>query len=211
MQKANIELPTSFKLNFVPGNNFCPEVGLYLKPVYIKIGSVEISFCDPELIVSKINQYINTFEGLKILKFNSHKKQWEIEYGTNRIERILKALNWESKYHFKLCDNLVSIENRLEKYKSNREIERKIGAKKWWAERASYSAQDKFEFAKNNDHDDSDQDYNLNLKWTKFTIALFYDKDKNSIIIEFQNPFCDIDDFTFYYFRQEIINLIRNT
>lgn len=211
MLKAKIELPPPPKLNFETGYKFCPEVGLFSKPVMIKNGSLEITFCDPELIVSKISQYIETFEGLKILKFDQHRKKWEIEYGTNRIERIVKALNWESEYYFKLRDNLVSIENSLEKYKSNRLIERKIGAKKWWAERASYLAQDKFELAKNNDDDEFDHDYNLNLKWTKFTIALFYDKDKNSIIIEFQNPFCDIDDFTFYYFRQEIINLIRNT
>jgi hypothetical protein len=28
--------------------------------------------------------------------------------------------------------------------------------------------------------------------------------------MEFNNPFRDIDDFTFYYFRQEIINILQN-
>jgi hypothetical protein len=208
MRKANIVLPPVLKLNFDSGYKFYPEVGLFSKPDRIKHSSLEISFYDTELIVSKINQYIDTFEGLKILQYEPHQKQWVIEYGTNRIERILKALNWESEYYFKLNDSLTCIENSLEKYKSNRLIERKIGAKKWWAQQATFKAQDKFESTINLDDDD---DYDINLKWTKFTIALFYDKDKNNIIIEFQNPFCDIDDLTFYYFRQEIFKLLQNT
>jgi hypothetical protein len=211
MLKAKIVLPPPPKLNFEIGYKFCPEVGLFLKPAMIKQGSLEISFCDPELIVFKINKYIETFEGLKIIQHDSHKKLWKIEYGTNRLERIIKALNWESIYYSNLgerFDNLVSMEDSIEKYKSNRLIERKIGSKKWWADCATFKAKEKFKSAGNYDDDDN---YDINLKWTKFTIALFYDEDKNKIIIEFHNPFRNIDDKSYYYFRQEIINLLQNT
>jgi len=207
MQKANIILPPPPKLLFEPGIKFCSEVGLFLRPAFIRCGSLEISFCNPELIVAKINQYIDSYEGLSCMKYDSYKKQWEIEYGTNGLARILKALNWETEYHFNLgnrIDNFKNIEYSIEKYKSNKLIERKINTKKWCAQCVTLKAKEKFVSAR----DDDDDDYEIKLKWTKFTIALFYDKDKNNIIIEFQNPFRDTDDLTFYYFRQEILNLL---
>lgn len=114
MQKANIILPPPPKLNFDTGNTFCPEVGLFSKPMHIKYGSVEIPFCDPELIVGKINKYIDSYEGLSCIKYDSHKKLWEIEYSTNGLARILKALNWESEYHFKLGDKFDNFKNMEE-------------------------------------------------------------------------------------------------
>jgi hypothetical protein len=121
--------------------HFCPEVGLFSKLMYIKYGSIEIPLCDPELIVSKINQYIDSYEGLSCIKYDSHKKRWEIEYGTNGLARILKALNWESEYQFKLGDKFDNMEESIETYKSNRLIEKKIGAKKWWALSTTLKAQ----------------------------------------------------------------------
>jgi hypothetical protein len=183
---------------FIP-SNFIPEFGLFSKPLYIKFSSLEIPYCDPEIIANKINDFITSYEGLNCNEYNEYKKHWVIEYGSEPMKKIISSLGWENKYE--------NSENYIEKIRQQQNIERKIKAKKWWATMAAHKAIDRFPHNLDCD-DDYDEMNEIHLKWTKFEIRFYYDQDKKTIIIEFHKPFREIDDSSYYYFKREIEKII---
>lgn len=189
---------------FIP-SKFIPEFGLFSKPLYTKFSTVEIPFCDPEIIAKKLNDFISSFEGLICNEYNPHKKHWVIEYGSEPMKKIISSLGWKNEYE--------NSENYIEKIREQQNIERKIKTKKWWAAMAAHKAIERFPhnlvgYDDYNDYNDYDEMNEIHLKWTKFEIRFYYDQDKKTIIVEFHKPFLEIDDNSYYYFKREIEKII---
>jgi hypothetical protein len=175
-------------------SHFCHEVGLFSKPFHIdKLNSFKCKYSleNINLIVQNINLYISSFEGLECLTYNERKKYWILEYGKEPLTRLMNAAG------FDLSADYVEMAKQ----------QRLVYGKKWWATKTSWKAQEKFP------HNIDNEDYNENceenpLKWTKFDISMYYDKEDDTIIVEFHKPYREIDYTSFYYFKDQITSVI---
>jgi len=173
-------------------SHYSEDVDLLSKPFYIRPGFLEFSFTNLDIIdiiCNKIDSYITSIEGLHST-FDTTKKSWEVEYGINPMERIMTAIN--------LPIENKKLQNRL------------IKSKQWWIICAMNNYQNKKcrALISDEEHDFYEKNLNTPNKWTKFLINLFYDKTKNTVIVEFHSPFRETDDNTYFYFKRNISSII---
>jgi hypothetical protein len=150
---------------------FNKEIGLLKKPFYVIPSNFEVPVSDPKNIAQTINQNLDSIEGLRY-KYDDIKHCWEVDFGTKPIELTVDPKDYKMK--------------------------RIISLKKWVAIQAATYALDKYPNLVEEYFGDYLPQPPTDLRWCRFVINLYYDKDKKVIIVEFNRLWSDSDSFTFY-------------
>jgi len=184
-------LPIIPKLDFskiVLPKQYYEEIGLPNKPFYLMPFTLEFPITDLQEIITTIHDFTNSNEELRST-FDTRRKSWTIEYGNDPMVRIMNAIN-------------LPIENK--------EIQKRmIKTQQWLVFFAMRQEEEKRKKPLLVDSDDDSAD-ELHLKWTKFIINLYYNEDKNTVIVEFHCPFRETDDESYHSFRREFSSILES-
>lgn len=173
---------TPVKINLLNPYNFGKrneKTGLLEKPWYVAPSCSYIAASNTNVNVKELKEKITEFIcGLESVRLTYTEKyeNWAIEFGTKPI--------------------LKTIDPR------DRKLHEIVNAKQWAAARTAIKALEKFPYLS----DEYDYFPQVQLRWCKMSVRLYYDKANDEIIVEY-NRFSGCSH-SFYHIKQKIDEML---
>jgi len=177
------EVQETVKISLLNPYNFGKrneKTGLLDKPWHLAISCsyIRASSINVKELKEKITEFIRGLESVRLMYKESH-EFWSIDFGTKPVIRTLDP--------------------------RDRKLYQIVNIKQWAALYASQKALEKFPYLQEEEDYEYDRNY-VQLKWCNMSVRLYYDEQKDEIIVEY-NRFSGCSS-SFYYIKNQIDEML---